>query len=160
MNSSCALCNDPRLGQIEEDINNQMPLGEVAEKYQIDEDAVRQYAVLYMKSDDAAEGLISIARKTKLKEAYVLEDTLTEYSKTLKKMSKFIHKNLDESEDNPTLFGKILTKSVSDMFVGLGGEIRQTVKTLSELDVQLNGPKNDNSSGLQALADAINNSRK
>lgn len=160
MNSSCALCNDPRLGQIEEDINNQMPLGEVAEKYHIDEDVVRQYAVLYMKSNDETEGLVSIARKTKLKEAYVLEDTLTEYSKTLKKMSKFIHKNLDESEDNPTLFSKILTKSVSDMFVGLGGEIRQTVKTLSELDMQLNGPKNDNSNGLQALADAINNSRK
>ena len=159
MNSSCALCNDPRLDQIEEDINNRMPLEEVAEKYTLEEEEVRRHAVLHMNAEQEGS-YISIARKTKLKEALMLEDTLIEYSDTLKKMSTHIHRNLDDSVDNPAVFSKLLTKPVADLYVSLGGEIRQTVKTLAELDVQLNGPKNDNSNGLIALAEAINNSRK
>lgn len=158
MNNSCALCSDPRLARIEEDINNQMPLEEVAEKYTLSEDMVRRHAVLHMQEQDGS--YTSIARKTRLTEALMLEDTLIEYSDTLKKMSAHIHRNLDDSADNPAVFSKLLTKPVADLYVSLGGEIRQTVKTLAELDVQLNGPKNDNSNGLQALADAINNSRK
>ena len=160
MNSSCALCNDPRLDRIEEDITNQMPLEVVAEKYSLSEDEVRRHAVLHMQEQDDSNQYISIARKTKLKEAVMLEETLIEYSSTLKKMSAHIHQNLEDSKENPVVFTKLLTKPVADLYVSLGGEIRQTVKTLADLDVQLNGPKNDNSNGLQALADAINNSRK
>ena len=53
---------------------------------------------------------------------------------------------------------KMLTKPMTDLYIGLGGEIRQAVKTMSEVDRMLNGPEDTATSGLRALADAIRGS--
>lgn len=111
-----------------------------------------------------AEPRDSLTRKIKLREADMLAAVGQEYLVTLKTMGRRINKlaqvsSIDiEDEDRQLKLAKLLTKPMVDLYVGLGGEIRQTVKTMAELDRMLNGPENNLSSGLGALAAAIRGS--
>lgn len=106
----------------------------------------------------------SLTRKMKLREADMLAAVGQEYLVTLKTMGRRINKlaqvsALDiEDEEKQLKLAKLLTKPMVDLYVGLGGEIRQTVKTMAELDRMLNGPEDKLSSGLGALAAAIRGS--
>ena len=106
----------------------------------------------------------SLTRKMKLREADMLAAVGQEYLVTLKTMGRRINKlaqvsSIDiEDEDKQLKLAKLLTKPMVDLYVGLGGEIRQTVKTMAELDRMLNGPEDNLSSGLGALAAAIRGS--
>ena len=106
----------------------------------------------------------SLTRKMKLREADMLAAVGQEYLVTLKTMGRRINKlaqvsSIDiEDEEKQLKLAKLLTKPMVDLYVGLGGEIRQTVKTMAELDRMLNGPEDNLSSGLGALAAAIRGS--
>ena len=106
----------------------------------------------------------SLTRKMKLREADMLAAVGQEYLVTLKTMGRRINKlaqvsSIDiEDEEKQLKLAKLLTKPMVDLYVGLGGEIRQTVKTMAELDRMLNGPEDPFSSGLGALAAAIRGS--
>lgn len=106
----------------------------------------------------------SLTRRMKLREADMLAAVGTEYLVTLKTMGRRINKlaqvsSIDiEDEERQLKLAKLLTKPMVDLYVGLGGEIRQTVKTMAELDRMLNGPEDSVSSGLSALAKAIQGS--
>lgn len=111
-----------------------------------------------------AEPRDSLTRKMKLREADMLAAVGQEYLVTLKTMGRRINKlaqvsSIDiEDEEKQLKLAKLLTKPMVDLYVGLGGEIRQTVKTMAELDRMLNGPEDNLSSGLGALAAAIRGS--
>ena len=111
-----------------------------------------------------AEPRGSLTRKMKLREADMLAAVGQEYLVTLKTMGRRINKlaqvsSIDiEDEEKQLKLAKLLTKPMVDLYVGLGGEIRQTVKTMAELDRMLNGPEDNLSSGLGALAAAIRGS--
>lgn len=106
----------------------------------------------------------SLTRRMKLREADMLAAVGNEYLVTLKTMGRRINKlaqvsSIDiEDEEKQLKLAKLLTKPMVDLYVGLGGEIRQTVKTMAELDRMLNGPEDSVSSGLSALAKAIQGS--
>lgn len=106
----------------------------------------------------------SLTRKMKLREADMLAAVGQEYLVTLKTMGRRINKlaqvsSIDiEDEEKQLKLAKLLTKPMVNLYVGLGGEIRQTVKTMAELDRMLNGPEDNLSSGLGALAAAIRGS--
>lgn len=106
----------------------------------------------------------SLTRKMKLREADMLAAVGQEYLVTLKTMGRRINKlaqvsSIDiEDEEKQLKLAKLLTKPMVDLYVGLGGEIRQTVKTMAELDRMLNGPEDNGASGLAALAAAIRGS--
>ncbi len=106
----------------------------------------------------------SLTRRMKLREADMLAAVGQEYLVTLKTMGRRINKlaqvsSIDiEDEEKQLKLAKLLTKPMVDLYVGLGGEIRQTVKTMAELDRMLNGPEDNLSSGLGALAAAIRGS--
>ena len=51
-------------------------------------------------------------------------------------------------------------KQLVDLYLGVGKEIRDTVKAIVEMDQLLNGPKDENVTGLMALAEAIRGSVK
>lgn len=112
----------------------------------------------------APEPRDSLTRKMKLREADMLAAVGQEYLVTLKTMGRRINKlaqvsALDVEDDEKQIrLAKLLTKPMVDLYVGLGGEIRQTVKTMAELDRMLNGPEDNLSSGLGALAAAIRGS--
>lgn len=116
---------------------------------------------------DARHG--SLVRNMKLKEADMLAEVSAEYLITLKAMGRRINSLLSdapedgESEDMPKAdkqlkTAKLLTKPMVELYLGLGSEIRQTVKTAAEVDRMLNGPKDGVASGLTALAAAIRGS--
>lgn len=111
-----------------------------------------------------AEPRDSLTRKMKLREADMLAAVGQEYLVTLKTMGRRINKlaqvsSIDvEDEEKQLKLAKLLTKPMVDLYVGLGGEIRQTVKTMAELDRMLNGPEDNLGSGLGALAAAIRGS--
>ena len=111
-----------------------------------------------------AEPRDSLTRKMKLREADMLAAVGQEYLVTLKAMGRRINKlaqvsSIDiEDEEKQLKLAKLLTKPIVDLYVGLGGEIRQTVKTMAELDRMLNGPEDNGASGLAALAAAIRGS--
>lgn len=106
----------------------------------------------------------SLTRKMKLREADMLAAVGQEYLVTLKTMGRRINKlaqvsSIDiEDEEKQLKLAKLLTKPMVDLYVGLGGEIRQTVKTMAELDRMLNGPQDNLGGGLAALAAAIRGS--
>jgi len=103
----------------------------------------------------------SLTRKMKLREADMLMAVANEYLVTLKTMGRRINKlasisSIDvEDEEKQLKLARLLTKPMVDLYVGIGGEIRQTVKATAELDRLLNGPEENPNSGLQALAAAI-----
>lgn len=106
----------------------------------------------------------SLTRRMKLREADMLAAVGNEYLVTLKTMGRRINKlaqvsSIDiEDEEKQLKLAKLLTKPMVDLYVGLGGEIRQTVKTMAELDRLLNGPEDTAATGLMALAKAIQGS--
>ena len=106
----------------------------------------------------------SLTRRMKLREADMLAAVGNEYLVTLKTMGRRINKlaqvsSIDiEDEEKQLKLAKLLTKPMVDLYVGLGGEIRQTVKTMAELDRLLNGPEDNATTGLMALAKAIQGS--
>lgn len=106
----------------------------------------------------------SLTRKIKLREADMLATVGREYLVTLKTMGRRINKlaqisSIDvEDEEKQLKLAKLLTKPMVDLYIGLGGEIRQTVKTMAELDRMLNGPEDSAITGLAALAQAIRRS--
>ena len=108
----------------------------------------------------------SLTRRMKLREADLLAAVGHEYLVTMKTMGRRINKLAQVSEidiednDRQLKLAKLLTKPMVDLYVGLGGEIRQTVKTMAELDRLLNGPEDSATSGLMALAKAIQGSDK
>lgn len=108
----------------------------------------------------------SLTRRMKLREADLLAAVGNEYLVTMKTMGRRINKLAQVSEidiednDRQLKLAKLLTKPMVDLYVGLGGEIRQTVKTMAELDRLLNGPDDSATSGLVALAKAIQGSDK
>ena len=102
----------------------------------------------------------SLTRKMRLRETDVLNEVTNEYFITLKTLGRRIHSLMDKTDDEDQCYrmSKLLTRSVVDLYIGLGGEIRQNVKTISDIDRAINGPQNDTNSGLQALANAIRGS--
>ena len=136
-----------------------------------DVEELREAATLTMTSGDTEQTEVvrsaprdSLTRRMKLREADMLAAVGNEYLVTLKTMGRRINKlaqvsSIDiEDEEKQLKLAKLLTKPMVDLYVGLGGEIRQTVKTMAELDRILNGPEDSTASGLVALAKAIQGS--
>ena len=113
----------------------------------------------------APEPRDSIVRKMKLREADILAEVQNEYLITLKNVGRRINKlarvsDIDiEDDDKAFNLSKLLTKPLVDLYIGLGSEIRQTTRTMAELDNLINGEQDGASSGLVALANAIRASR-
>lgn len=161
---------------------------EIAEKYKLDVEELKAHALFHTplvsaadleedstQATEASEGDDvdarhgSLVRNMKLKEADMLAEVSAEYLITLKAMGRRINSLLSdapedgEGEDVPKAdkqlkTAKLLTKPMVELYLGLGSEIRQTVKTAAEVDRMLNGPKDSVASGLTALAAAIRGS--
>lgn len=137
------------------------PLTSTADIAKIDEAAS---AELNKTDKTSTEPRDSLTRKMKLREADLLSAVSNEYLVTLKAMGRRINKliavrNIDvEDEEQLMKCAKLLTKPMVEMYIGLGGEIRQTVSAMAELNQKLNGPEDSVGSGMIALAQAIRSS--
>lgn len=180
----CKICNRTDRADIENAILNisaesKLTVESIAEQYGVDVQELRNHALFHTPlvapcdivvsesvSDESQlpEGKTSLARKMKLREADILTTMNNEYMVTLKAMGRRINRlasvsSIDcEDADKEVKLAKLLTKPMVDLYIGLGGEIRQNVKAMAEVDRMLNGPQDNGNNGLQALADAIRGS--
>ena len=180
----CKICNRSDRADIENAILNisvesGLTVESIADQYQVDVSELRNHALFHTPlvapcdivvpepvADESQlpEGKTSLARKMKLREADILATMNNEYMVTLKAMGRRINRlasisEIDaEDEAKRVELAKLLTKPMVDLYIGLGGEIRQNVKAMAEVDRMLNGPQDNGNNGLQALADAIRGS--
>ena len=172
----CAICEHPNRADIENAIlsistDSGLTIDTIAEQYGLDITELRDHALFHTVLVAPLEAVtsepqpnISLARKMKLREADMLTAVNNEYMVTLKAMGRRINKlanvsSIDAEDVKKRVeLAKLLTKPMVDLYVGLGGEIRQNVRAMAEVDRMLNGPQDNGSSGLQALADAIRGS--
>lgn len=179
----CKICNRSDRADIENAILNistesGLTVEDIADQYKCDLSDLRTHALFHtplLASCDvkqfepgakpgATEPRASLARKVKLREVDILEAVNNEYMVTLKAMGRRINRlaspsSIDaEDAEKRVELSKLLTKPMVDLYVGLGGEIRQNVRAMTEVDRALNGPQDNGTSGLQALADAIRGS--
>ena len=188
MPSLCTICNHPDRAEIENAIlsmtdGSNISIEVIAEQYDVSLADLKRHALFHTplvgaadleqlgvtdsKQSDQDEKAVprdSLTRRMKLREADLLAAVGNEYLVTMKTMGRRINKLAQVSEidvednDRQLKLAKLLTKPMVDLYVGLGGEIRQTVKTMAELDRLLNGPEDSATSGLVALAKAIQGS--
>lgn len=182
----CNICNRTDRADIENAILNisaesKITIESIAEQYQLDVSDLRNHALfhtplvapcdivtstteLQLNPDAEAKVPTSLARKMKLREADILATVNNEYLVTLKSMGRRINRLTSISEidaedaEKKVELTKLLTKPMVDLYIGLGGEIRQNVKAMAEVDRMLNGPQDSSSNGLVALAEAIRGS--
>ena len=182
----CSICKRSDRAEIENAILNisaesGLTVESIAEQYDLDLQELRNHALfhtplvapcdivtpttdLQLNPDAEAKVPTSLARKMKLREADTLATVNNEYLITLKAMGRRINRlanvsSIDaEDADKEVKLTKLLTKPMVDLYIGLGGEIRQNVKAMAEVDRMLNGPQDSGNNGLQALADAIRGS--
>ena len=183
----CEICKRPDRATIEGALVSmttgvtRTTVEEIAERFKLDVEQLKAHALFHtplVSAEDfektpvdatteetpASHG--SLVRNMKLKEADMLAEVSNEYLVTLKAMGRRINSLLSDSNtedeeaaaDKQLKTAKLLTKPMVELYLGLGSEIRQTVKTAAEVDRMLNGPKDGVSSGLVALADAIRGS--
>lgn len=159
---SCNICEHPQRYDIEQDmlnISKTNTIEMIAEKYGVDSLDLKRHAIEH--TQVVTTNNASIAKELKLREADMLLEIAEGYLATFNMMNARIQGLITESQcdDSSVKFERLLTKPVSDTYLGIGSELRQTVKTIADVQQILNGPKNDNVSGLTALAEAIKASR-
>lgn len=180
--TKCVVCDHPRRLEIESAILSMsgteqgLDIGEVAKAFEVDETALKTHALFHtplVSVEDLAPEVeksenrrSSLTRMAKLREVDMLAEVSNEYLLTLKTVGRRIKSMVGvnpaategEEDDNNIRTAKVLTKPVVDLYIGLGGEIRSTVKTMSDIERALNGPQDSTATGLEALANAIRGS--
>lgn len=163
---TCTICVHPRRVEIENALFKMVPenatltLEKIAEEYGVAEEDLRAHALFHTSFNFEPNG-DSIVRQIKMREADMLGAAAMEYMATMQVVGKRIRKFAQEAAaaDDDVRFEKCLTKPVADLFIGCGDGLKGAIKALADINQQLNGPKDDGTSGLTALAEAIRASR-
>lgn len=155
----CSVCMSQQRSQIENVIlNMEKPTTEdlqsVASEFGVTLNDLKVHMVMHTtlgttSMDNPHE---TLARKCKLREADMLLEVANEYLVTLKSVGRRINQH---TNDPDVKFEKMITKSITDLYLGAGSEIRATVNAIVDLDRQLHGPKNDANSGLDSLSQVL-----
>lgn len=159
---NCKICGHPRRAEIDQAVLDMTPgdydiqLEQIAKQFDVPLPDLKIH-VMSCKPIDKPDSKDSLAKKLKLQETDTLEDVINEYYETLTLIGSRIRRMALESEDNS--FARVITKPVVDLYLGAGSEIRRTAEALSDISAEVNGPKSDSVSGLDALANAIRRSR-
>lgn len=163
----CSVCNHPRRAQIERYILNMCDRGEdvdlavVADRWGLNLDDLKNHIILHSSLGINSTGNKvpkhqTLAQKIGVREADILLEVANEYMLTLRALGNELSDRIAD-KDEPIF--RTLTKPVTDMYLGLGSEVRATVKTVGELNAMVNGPADNGASGLEAIASAIRQSQ-
>lgn len=160
----CAVCRHPQREAIENALFKMVPenatltLSNLAEQFDVTEEDLREHALFHTSFNFEPNG-DSIVRQIKMREADMLGAAAMEYMTTMSVVGKRIRSYATDSADDDIRFEKLLTKPVTDLYIGCGDGLKGTVKALADINQMLNGPKDDGTSGLMALAEALHASR-
>ena len=163
----CTICTHPQRAQIENALLEMAPesvsvnLLSISKAYKVSPAQLKVHALMHTPLginesafDDSNSGKAtdSLTRRIKLREADMLLSVANEYMVTLKLLGRKISAFATQDD---VMFSKLLSKPMAELYIGVGGEIRNTIKTMAELDSLLNGPPDGGSAGLKALSEAI-----
>ena len=161
---NCPICKHEHRIEIEAALfkvspeNAELTVPRIASEFNVPEDALKSHALFHTSFNLEPNG-DSIVRQIKMREADVLLATAMEQMNTMQAVGKRIRGRLETSDDEDVKFEKLLTKSVVELYTGTSAEVRHSIKALADINQLLNGPKDDGTSGLVALAAAIHGSR-
>ena len=160
----CAVCKHPRRVEIENSLFKMVPenatltLEHLAQEFDVTEQDLRAHALFHTSFNFEPNG-DSIVRQIKMREADMLGAAAMEYMTTMQVVGKRIRGFAKETGGDDVRFEKCLTKPVTDLYIGCGDGLKSAVKALADINQQLNGPKDEGTSGLAALAAALHASR-
>lgn len=159
----CKICTHQQRAEIEYALlhgntDPSVSVEDIAKEFEVDANELRKHALFHTPLGFSEDDTDSIAKKLKLRESDMLTEVALEYLVTLKGVGRRINKYVNEQDESIRL-EKLMSKPMVDLYLGLGAEVRQTVRAIADIDNILNGPKEDNTSGLAALAAAINGSK-
>lgn len=164
---TCAICDHAKRSEIESALLNMDPTSSnmsvkaIAEHFGVKEQELKIHAMMHapmgISDQDFDTNRESIVRGVKKREIEMLEQVANEYLVTLKNVGRKINSITSQSDD--ITFGKLISKSVADLYINTGAEIRQTVKAIADVDQLINGPKDGSASGVAALVKAIRGSK-
>lgn len=159
--TECAVCNSEHREEIEQRMF-QAPgatgeLEKISEEYNVPVEDLQRHALFHAPQN--GDGPDSIVRQIKMRETDMLAEAAADYMSTLQVVGKRIRQRARYSDLDDASFERALTKPVVELYTGCGSEIRGNVKAIADINQQLNGPKDDGSAGLLALAEALRSSR-
>ncbi len=164
----CRICEHPERDNIDSALLINTPVEAIAAYYELPEEDIqkhRERCSSYTMSMDEFDAMVakevagssisqplvhpeSLQRQIHLREADYLTSVLQEYMVTLKSTGREIQRSLREAREFNMPIKHVLGQSLVDLYLGCGGEVRQTVKTLADVSKQLKEPS------LQELAEA------
>ena len=163
--SFCPICESSHRHQIETALLNGDSLDSVMNSFanscKFSMDQLKVHAVSHLRVPESSSNE-SIASRLALKEADTLAATCAEYMATLKRVGETIDSQISSVESGDLAIGQALTKSVVDLYLGTGNQIRETVKLLIEAERDLNDSEESsgNVSSIRRLTEAIDRSRR
>lgn len=165
MSTVCKVCESDHRHQIEMDLLSGMSVEQIYMNYKgvvpgLTLDQIKIHAVCHIKtSSDNGE---SIATKLAFSEAQMLTTSCNEYMSTLQRLGKVINGQLTHVENGDLTIQQALSKSLVDLYVGTGNQIRESVKLLTEAYADMNADDSNSQSrsGLKMLAGALDRSRE
>lgn len=159
--TECAVCNSEHREEIEQRMF-QTPgatgeLEKISEEYNVSVEDLQRHALFH--APQGSEGSDSLVRQIKMRETDMLAEAAADYMSTLQVVGKRIRQRAGSDNPEDVTFERALTKPVVELYTGCGSELRGNVKAIADINQQLNGPKDDGSAGLLALAEALRSSR-
>lgn len=161
----CAICKHAHRVEIEAALfkvspdNAELTMPRIASEFEVPEDALKTHALFHTSFNMEPNG-DSIVRQIKMREADMLLATAMEQMSTMQAVGKRIRGRLETPDDEDIKFEKLLTKPVVELYTGTSAEVRRTIQSIADINQLLNGPKDDGTCGLAALAAAIHGSRQ
>lgn len=158
----CPICTHINREEIESVLFKMAPdsaqatISEISKAYEIPITCIQEHTMFHASYIGGAES-DSIVRQIKMREADILAEVALDQMHTVKIIGKRIRNYTKQDDIN---FEKMLTKPVVDLYIGASDGLRKNMQTLVDIDQVLNGPKDDGLSGLAALANALDASRR
>ena len=161
----CRICEHPQRTEIENALFKMAPntankiLNKISEKYQVSIEDLQEHALFHTAFGcDPEED--SIVRQIKMREADMLAAVALDQLDTVKTVGKRIRRFATSSETDDIRFEKTLTKPMVDLYTGSADALRKNIQAMADINQLINGPKDDGLSGLAALAQALDASRR
>ena len=167
----CPVCKHPMRDAIEAVLLRMTPkngeelLHQISNTFDLDLEDIQRHAMFHACMDLSPAGEeTSLVRQIKLRETDLLAQCAKDYADTMALVGSRIRQRAIKESDADGLdemrFERAVTKSVVELYIGCGDNVRKTVKDIADINQLLNGPKDDGLSGLGALAAAIAGSKQ
>ena len=164
----CIICEHEHREEIENALykmnsqNANKLIDRIAAEYDVAAEDLKRHALFHTslmgvsdESDDEIHD--SIVRQIKMREADVLSAIVLDQATTVKVLGKRIRK---AAEGEELRLEKTLTKPMVDLYNGSSDSLRKNIQALTDINQLVNGPKDNGLSGLAALAQVLDASRR